>query len=68
MEAQETQEDIEAIYSDPAFVDAVLELLGLSEVQIETPLPEESGEDDVTQRVCRLILLRMKQRHTEHHG
>jgi hypothetical protein len=64
----EVQEDIEAIYRDPAFVDAVLELFGLAEVNIETPLPEESGEDDVTQRVCRLILLRMKQRHAEHQG
>ena len=47
----ELQEDIEAIYSKPAFVDAVLELLGLSEVEIETPLPEESGEEEETRAI-----------------
>ena len=61
----QVQEDIEAIYSDPCFLDMVIELLHLNDVVIETPLPEESEVDNVTRRIQLKILLRMRMRHTE---
>lgn len=55
-------DELEMIYRDPEFIEIIIELLG---EKVEAPTDEVEA-DEVTERVRRMILLRMRQRHTEH--
>lgn len=55
-------DELELIYRDPDFLEVVRELLVSKE---EAPPSEEDRADEVTQRVRRMILLRMKRRSSE---
>ncbi len=56
-------QELEQIFSHPDFIELVAELLG----DEKTPLSvtTEGGDDEVTQRVQRMILLRIRKCSTE---